>query len=153
MRRATLATDQATAIDTRVASARTEGVAGYQMRARREVQVSVPGPEPPQHPERPAQVVDGSAPDVDPAVGVVDPVDRHLVDAQPVVLGEQQQLRVEEPVVVLDERQQRAGDIGTQGLEPALRVVHAGLEGAPQDRVVRTGDELALRATRDRRAR
>ena len=47
--------------------------------------------------------------DVDPRVGVVDPVDRHLVDAQAGALGEHQQLGVEEPAGVLDQRQQRAG--------------------------------------------
>ena len=50
--------------------------------------------------------------DVDAGVRVVDPVDRHLVDAQAVVLGQHQQLGVEEPALVLDQRQQRAGDVG-----------------------------------------
>ena len=48
----------------------------------------------------------------DPAVGVVDPVDRHLVDAQTVALGEEQQLGVEEPTVVVDRGQEPAGDAG-----------------------------------------
>ena len=47
--------------------------------------------------------------DVDPAVGVVDPVDRHLVDAQPAALGQHQQFGVEEPAGVGDVRQQPAG--------------------------------------------
>ena len=46
--------------------------------------------------------------EVDPAVRVVDPVDRHLVDPQPGPLGEHQQLGVEEPRVVLDQRQHLA---------------------------------------------
>ena len=40
--------------------------------------------------------------DVDARVGVVDPVDRHLVDAQAAALGEHEQLGVEEPAVVAD---------------------------------------------------
>ena len=60
--------------------------------------------------------------DVDPAVGVVDPVDRHLVDAQPGPLGEHQQFGVEEPAGVLDQRQQPLGDVLADRLEAALRV-------------------------------
>ena len=45
---------------------------------------------------------------VDARVGVVDPVDRHLVDAQPAALGEHEQLGVEEPAVVADVVEQPA---------------------------------------------
>jgi hypothetical protein len=38
-------------------------------------------------PRDPAQVLDRGADDVDPRVGVVDPVDRHFVDAQAGALG------------------------------------------------------------------
>ena len=47
--------------------------------------------------------------DVHAGVGVVHPVHRHLVDAQPGALGEDEQLGVEEPAGVLDERQQPLG--------------------------------------------
>ena len=92
------------------------------------------------------QVVAGGAQHVDPAVGVVDPVDRHLVDAVAVPLGQHEEFGVEEPVVVGDERHQAAGHLGPGRLEPALgvgeRVVQAGLE----QQVVRARDDLALGA-------
>ena len=59
----------------------------------------------------PLQVGDRGGDDVDPAVRVVDPVHRHLVDAQPGALGEHQQLGVEEPAGVLDQRQQPLRDV------------------------------------------
>ncbi len=55
----------------------------------------------------PAQVVERGADDVDARVGVVDPVDRHLVDAQAGALGEDEELGVEEPGLVLDLGQER----------------------------------------------
>ena len=73
-------------------------------------------------PGDPAQVGHRGGDDVDAAVRVVDPVDRHLVDAQPGALGEDEQLGVEEPAGVLDERQQLAGDVGADRLEAALGV-------------------------------
>ena len=100
-----------------------------------------------------AQVLERGAGHVHPAVGVVDPVDRHLVDAESVVLGEHEQLGVEEPAVVLDRGQEPAGDVGAHGLEATLRITHPGGEHGAQDQVVRTGDELALRAPRHRRTR
>ena len=74
----------------------------------------------------PAKVGDRGLHDVDPAVGIVDPVDRHLVDAQPGALGEHQQLGVEEPGLVLDQRQQLAGGVGPDRLETALGVGEIG---------------------------
>ena len=64
------------------------------------------GPEPERPGETPhaLEVFDGGGDDVDPGVRVVDPVDGHLGDAEPVALGEDEQLGVEEPVVVLDRR-------------------------------------------------
>ena len=58
------------------------------------------------------EVVDRGVHDVDPGVGVVDPVDRHLVDAQPGALGDHQQLGVEEPAGVGDQRQQLLRHVG-----------------------------------------
>ena len=69
-----------------------------------------------------AQVIERGARDVDARVGVVDPVDRHLVDSQPLALGEHEQLGVEEPPVILDIRQQPPGQVPANGLEAALRV-------------------------------
>ena len=76
-------------------------------------------------------------------VRVVDPIDRHLGDPQPVALGEDQQLGVEEPVVVLDRGQERPGHVAAEGLEPALRVVELRVEHQSQDPVVGAGHELA----------
>jgi len=52
------------------------------------------------------QVTHGRGEDVDARIRVVHPVDGDFVDPQPVALRHEQQLGVEEPVVVLDERQQ-----------------------------------------------
>ena len=76
--------------------------------------------------DAPAQVVQGGADDVDAAVRVVEPVDRHLVDPQPAALGEHEQLGVEEPAGVLHQRQQLARDVRADRLEPALRVGEPG---------------------------
>ena len=84
-----------------------------------------------------AEVAERGVDDVHAAVGVVDPVDRHLVDAQAVALGEQQQLGVEEPAVVVDRGDQSLRDVAPHGLEAALRVVHAGREHGAEDQVVR----------------
>ena len=79
------------------------------------------------------------ADDIDPGVGVVDPVDRHLVDPQPHPLGDHQQLGVEEPLVVLDEGSNRVGDVTPEGLEPALGVAEAAPQGQVEQRVVASG--------------
>ena len=54
-----------------------------------------------QQPHHPTQVGQRGAEDVHPGVGVVDPVDGHLVDAHPLALGQDQQLGVEEPALIL----------------------------------------------------
>ncbi len=74
--------------------------------------------------------------DVDAAVRVVDPVDRHLVDAQAGPLGQHQQLGVEEPAAVLDQRQQLPRAVGADRLEPALGVGEAGAQRRAQEQVV-----------------
>ena len=96
-----------------------------------------------------ADVVVRRPQDLDAAVGVVDPVDRHLVDAQPGALGEHEQLGVEEPRVVLDERQHLAGDVAADRLEAALRVGEPGAQRLADQDVVAAGDDLALGAARD----
>ncbi|SKX45655.1 Uncharacterised protein [Mycobacteroides abscessus subsp. massiliense] len=48
------------------------------------------------------QVLADGVDDVDSAVRVINPVDRHLVDAQANPLGQHQQFGVEEPFLVLD---------------------------------------------------
>ena len=61
-----------------------------------------------EQPRDAAQVVERGADDRHARVGVVDPVDRHLVDPQPAPLGEHEQLGVEEPAVVADVVEQPA---------------------------------------------
>ncbi len=62
--------------------------------------------EPAQQPADALEVGGGGGHDVDPAVRVVDPVHRDLVDAQAAAFGEHQQFGVEEPAGV--------GDVGQQ---------------------------------------
>ena len=98
------------------------------------------------------EVGDRGADDVHARVGIVDPVDRHLVDAQPAPLREHQQLGVEEPALVLDVVDQRVEHVAADGLEAALRVAELRAQDRVQDAVVAARDELALRAAHDPRA-
>jgi hypothetical protein len=103
-------------------------------------------------PGDPTQVGDRGANDVDPRVGVVDPVDRHLVDAQAGALGEHQQLGVEEPGLVLDAGEERLDRRRPPRLEAALRVGEAAAQPELEEVVVGAGDQLALRAADHPRA-
>ena len=66
--------------------------------------------------------------DVHPAVRVVHPVHRDLVDPQAAAFGQHQQFGVEEPSGVGDVGQQALRHVGPNRLEPALRVGEAGRE-------------------------
>ena len=96
-----------------------------------------------------AQIGKRGSHDIHAAVRIVDPVDRHLGDPQSAALGQHEQLGVEEPVVVVDVRQQRAGAYGAHGLEAALRVGESSTQRCAQQDVVAAGDHLAPRATHD----
>ena len=87
-----------------------------------------------------------------PRVGVVDPVDRHLVDAQAAALGEHQQLGVEEPAVVAHLSSRPSSDVAANGLEAALGVGEARPQRRVQQAVVGARDELAVRPAHDARA-
>ena len=100
-------------------------------------------------PDDSAQVGSDGGQDVDPAVRVVHPVDRHFVDAQSALLGENQELGVEEPAGVLDERNEPGSDVGADRLEAALGVGEPGTQGSAEQHVVPAGDELPLRAPHD----
>ena len=68
---------------------------------------------------------------------------------------EHQQLGVEEPAGVLDQRQQVLGDVPADRLEAALRVAEPGGQRAAQQQVVAARDAApacAPRTTRDPRA-
>ena len=99
----------------------------------------------PAHPGDAAQVGQGGRDHLDARVGVVDPVHRDLVDAQPGPLGQHQQLGVEEPAGVPGQRQQQPRLVGPDRLEAALRVGEARAQGGVQQHVVAPGDQLAAR--------
>src|SRR5439155_9640777 len=88
------------------------------------------------------QVVDPGVDDVYARVRVVDPVDRYLVDAQACTFGDHQQLGVEEPAGVGDQRQQLPGHFSTHGLEAALRIGEVRAEHASQNQVVTASSEF-----------
>ena len=96
-----------------------------------------------------AQVRERGRDDLHARVGVLDPVDRNLMDPQPPPLGEHQQLGVEEPLLVLHEREQPRGGVGADRLEAALRVSEPGAEREPEQPVVTARDKLALAASSD----
>ena len=100
----------------------------------------------PHEPGHALQVAHRGRNDVDASVGVVDPVDGHLVDPQAASLRQHQQLGVEEPSGVFDLGDQRRRHITTDRLEPALRIGEVSAERRVEDEVVATGDDLAVRA-------
>ena len=67
------------------------------------------------------------------------------MDPQADPLGHDQELGVEEPLLVLDERQQPHRHVAAERLEPALGVAEATPEGDVQQRVVAPGDDLSYR--------
>lgn len=69
------------------------------------------------------------------------------MDAKTAPLGENEQFGVEEPLIVLDQRQERLGDIAPDRLEPALGVGEPRPQRAAEQDVVAPRDEFAFRAT------
>ena len=102
-----------------------------------------------EHAPNAAQVIGRGRHDVHARVGVVDPVHRYLTDAQTEPLRDDEELGVEEPLVVLDEREDALGRISPQGLEAALGVTETTAQRHAEDEVVRPRDELALRTSHD----
>ena len=96
-----------------------------------------------------AQVVQRGRDDVDARVRIVDPVDRHLVDAHPAPLRQDQQFGVEEPALVAHGAEQFAHDVAAHRLEPALRVAEPCSQDGAQNQVVGARDELTLGAADD----
>ena len=103
-------------------------------------------------PPDPAQVGHRRGHDVDAGVGVIDPVNRDLMNAHPAALGGDQQLGVKEPLLVLDLGEQLREGVGADGLEPTLSVGELSAQGEPEDVVIGAGDELALGTAGDTRA-
>jgi hypothetical protein len=83
-----------------------------------------------------AKVADDGGDHVYPGVGVVDPVHRDLVNAQPGPLGQDQQLGVEKPAGVGRQRQQRPRPIRADGLKTALGIGEASAQRGVQQQVV-----------------
>ena len=96
----------------------------------------------------------GGRDDLHPRVGVVDPVHRDLADPQAEALGRDQQLGVEEPLVVLNEREQLRRRVAAQRLEAALGIAEAAAASVSlSNRLYAPRNQLALRAAHDVRAR
>ena len=79
-------------------------------------------------------------------------VDGDFVDAESVPLCDHQQLGVEEPSLVADRGQQVSRDLGTDGLEAALRIAKARVQDGTQEKVVRARYDLTLERSRLTRA-
>ncbi len=114
-----------------------------------QIHADPPRDDPTGDPDHSANVLHRRRHDIDPGVRVVRPVDRNLMNTETVTFGEQQQLGVEEPVVVLDRGQEGTGHVGPDRLEATLGVPEGRPEGDPQHPVVTTGDDLPFRSTND----
>ena len=91
-----------------------------------------------------AQVVRRRRHDVDRGGGVIGPLDRCLADAHAEPFRRDEQLGVEEPRVVLDQREELERALAADGLEPALEVAQTATQREPHDVAVGTRDELAF---------
>ena len=100
------------------------------------------------------QVVPGHAHHVDPRVGVIDPVDRDLMDAEAVSFRQDEELRVEEPVIVVHQWEQELCRFAAGRLEPACRIPELVPQGAPQQERCRCREHgFTTSATQDVSAR
>ena len=116
------------------------------------LQLDALGQETVSQPGHALQIICGRRHDVDPAVGVVHPVDGHFVDAQAGALGQHQHFGVEEPGSVFHQRQYHGGHVTPHGLEAALCVGEVHVQRGLEDGVVTAGDDLALGPTHHPRA-
>ena len=99
-----------------------------------------------------AQVTERGGDDVHPRIRIVHPVHRHFADAQAESLGRDQQLGVEEPLLVLDQREQLQRGVAIDGLEATLGVAHPRVQEDAEQQVVGARDEFSLRSAHDARA-
>jgi hypothetical protein len=109
-------------------------------------QVDPPAAEVLVQPGDPAQVIGHGLRDRDSRIEVVHPVHRDLVDPQAGPFGQHEQLGVEEPAGVLDQRQQLGRHVRTDRLEPALGVREARSQDSPEQQVVAPREHLPLGA-------
>ena len=98
------------------------------------------------------KVVEHGLGDVDGRAEVLDPLDRDLVHAEALLVGQDQEFRVEEPLRVLDLRHEDFLGRAGEALEAALRVGEAGIEDRADEEVPSAREYLAVPAAGDRRA-
>lgn len=84
-----------------------------------------------------------------PRVGIVHPIDRNFTDTKAEALRRDEELGVEEPLVVLDQREQLERGLAAQRLEPALGIGESTAHGEFEQQVVGARDQLALGAPHD----
>src|SRR5438105_3796162 len=96
------------------------------------------------HPKDSADIVYRGLRDIDTRIRIVRPIDRDLADPHPRTLREDEELRVEEPCLVLHGWNEPARRDGGDGLESALRVAELCAEAEMEEEVVGTRDQLAL---------
>ncbi len=71
-------------------------------------------------------------------IGIVGPIDGDFVDAQAALFGQHQQLGIEEPGIVQGVWKDLSGNVGADGLEPALGVAEMRTHHRMQQQVVAT---------------
>ena len=94
--------------------------------------------------EEALDVFPGGAQDADTGVGVVGPGDGDANDFEAALLGDEQQLCVQEPGVVYDVGQDALGGLAGDGFEAALGVGEAAAEHELNEYVVAAGGDLSL---------
>ena len=92
----------------------------------------------------PDQVVDHGARDVHGGSEVLDPIDWDLLDALTAAQPEDEELRVEEPLVVASRRNERPAGIVGHELEAALMIVERAVEEPSDERVEGPGEDFSL---------
>ncbi|GGH93221.1 hypothetical protein GCM10007170_13590 [Arthrobacter liuii] len=97
----------------------------------------------------PAKIIQGSLFDVDPAIGVINPVDRDFVDPQPRAFSDDQQLSIEEPAVIFHMREQTLSDVGPYCLKSALRIGEPDLHRPAEQEVIGARNKFPLRTATD----
>src|SRR5215208_3438570 len=94
--------------------------------------------------QEPFDALHGRGNNIDLAVEALDPVDRHLVDAQATLLSQQEQLGVEEPLSILNLQQQFLSYAALGRFEATLRVGEPDAEEQLDQEVVAARDQFAL---------
>ena len=83
--------------------------------------------------KEPLQVLSHGGNDFDSAVSILAPSYGNFLDPVVSLLSDKEKFRIKEPVIVLDDWYQLLHDLPAHGLEPALSVVEARTEHAPDN--------------------